>query len=316
MSTERTAIPVEAKQVSVAPTNSERSVNAAAGYDRGQRDALGGYLRRIAAKPLLSRTEERRLARRARAGSKKARDELVSRNLRLVLPTAKKFRGQGVPFEDLIQEGNAGLMVAASKFNPEMGNRFSTYASRWIHQRIAHAVENQGRTIRLPRELEESRHRTYRAAREYAATEGREPSVSELCELAGVSQAVFERAWSAPEARASLDAPVRADEPDSAELGSLIADSGQSEEVAGEALALLSRLEVWRSLSVLGPRQRYVLERLYGLYGDRTVNQRELATEMGVSTTRVSMIDREARAKLAESLRAHGINDSYLREAG
>lgn len=312
--TETAFVPLEAKDTGADRKRSGRVKNAA-GYDSGHRDALGAYLRQIAARPLLSRGEEKRLARRARAGSKRARDELVSRNLRLVVPTAKKYRGQGLSLEDLIQEGNDGLLVAVDRFDPEAGNRFSTYATRWVHQRIAYAVATHGRAIRLPEEVGRARRRAYHAAQQLAAELGREPTPEEIRIHSGLGEKEFERAWSAPERRASLDAPVRSSEPDGTELGSFIADTAQSEEVVGEALSLLGRLEVRRVLGDLRVRQRYVIERLYGLDGGGGLTRRELAKEMGISASRVSMIDHEAREKLEPALRAHGIYDSRLREA-
>src|ERR687895_1070098 len=111
---------------------------------------LAGYLDRIGKEKLLTHREEKRLSRRARAGDERARKKLIQKNLRLVVSVAKRFRNYGLPFEDLIQEGNVGLIRAVDKFDPEKGYRFSTYATWWIRQAVARAVLDKGRTIRLP----------------------------------------------------------------------------------------------------------------------------------------------------------------------
>src|ERR671921_523589 len=113
-------------------------------------ELLAGYLKKIGRGKLLTHREEISLARRTRAGDQRARKKLVESNLRLVVSVAKKYRGMGLPFEDLIQEGNLGLVRAVEKFDPERGLRFSTYGTWWIRQAIGRALANQARTIRLP----------------------------------------------------------------------------------------------------------------------------------------------------------------------
>src|SRR3712207_3011076 len=113
-------------------------------------ELISGYFARINNGELLTHAEEVDLSRRAKAGDKGARDRLIEKNLRLVVSVAKKYRGMGVPFEDLIQEGNIGLMKAAEKFDPERGWRFSTYATWWVRQAVGRAVADKGRTIRVP----------------------------------------------------------------------------------------------------------------------------------------------------------------------
>lgn len=277
--------------------------------------SLSSYLEAIAGRPLLSAAREKRLARGARSGDKRAKDELVSRNLRLVIRTAKKFRYQGLPFEDLIQEGNAGLVKAASRYNPDYGYRFSTYATWWIHQRVAYAVASYGRTIRLPREVEDLRHKAHKASRDFASAYGREPSRLELCEAAGLSEAELDKAFSVPRTSASLDADLRTDEPDSASLGAVVADPEQGDEVAGEALALLSRIELERIMGVLPGRYRWLVIKRYGLDGTTPATRHELAESMGVSYQQVGNIELEARRRLRISLQAHGVHGASLEQA-
>jgi RNA polymerase primary sigma factor len=113
-------------------------------------DLLSSYFARIDKGALLTHVEEVNLSKRARAGDAKARTRLVEKNLRLVVSVAKRYRGYGVPFEDLIQEGNIGLMKAVEKFDPDRGWRFSTYATWWVRQAIGRAVADKGRNIRVP----------------------------------------------------------------------------------------------------------------------------------------------------------------------
>jgi RNA polymerase primary sigma factor len=122
----------------------------------GDTDPLTAYLIRISRRSFLACEEETELSRRARAGDEGARRELVERNLRLVIPVAKRYRGCGLPFEDLIQEGNIGLMKAFERFDPERGCKFSTYATWWIRQTVQNAVADHSRAIRLTRNARES----------------------------------------------------------------------------------------------------------------------------------------------------------------
>ncbi len=141
---------------------------------------LTGYLGRISRGTLLTPEEELDLGRRARSGNAQARALLVERNLRLVVSVAKRYRGMGLPFEDLIQEGNLGLMKAAERFDPELGNRFSTYAIWWIRQAMRRAIEDKGRAIRLPVHTGEKARKAMRPRNELSAQLGQEPTDEEV----------------------------------------------------------------------------------------------------------------------------------------
>jgi RNA polymerase primary sigma factor len=186
-------------------------------------ELLAGYLGRIGRGRLLTPEEELDLGRPARVGDARARARLIEKNLKLVVAVAKKYRGMGLPFEDLIQEGNLGLMRAAERFDPEMGNHFSTYAIWWIRQAIGRAVEDKGRAIRLPAYAQEKVRKAARTRNELSAQFGREPADEEVAERLG---------WTVGEVRAlsrllldvfSLDRPVGA-EGDSTELGEFLED--------------------------------------------------------------------------------------------
>ena len=143
-------------------------------------DPVKAYLKEIGRVPLLSAEEERALARAAKAGDMEARQKLSEANLRLVVSVAKRYAGRGLPFLDLIQEGNLGLMKAAEKFEPDKGFKFSTYATWWIRQSVTRAIADQGRTIRIPVHLVEHINRVKKTAGELLRKNGREPTAEEI----------------------------------------------------------------------------------------------------------------------------------------
>src|SRR3954468_13890280 len=156
---------------------------------------LAGYLRRIGRGKLLTREQELDLGRRAKTGDERARACLIEKNLRLVVSVAKRYRGMGLPFEDLIQEGNIGLMKAVERFDPERGHRFSTYATWWIRQAIGRAISDKGRTIRLPATTGGKARKAARTRNELSAQFGREPTDEEVATSLG---------WTAREVRAVI----------------------------------------------------------------------------------------------------------------
>jgi RNA polymerase primary sigma factor len=255
-------------------------------------ELLTAYSVRIGRGTLLTPEEELDLGRRARAGDDRARARLIEKNLRLVVSVAKRYMGMGLPFEDLIQEGNIGLIKAVEKFDPELGNRFSTYATWWIRQAIGRAIADKGRTIRLPTHAQGKVRTAARTRNELSATLGREPADEEVAERLG---------WTVREARAlsgllvdvlSLDRPVGAED-GSAELNEFVEDeqaSGMPEAVIRD----MEKIRLKESIAEMPARERHVLVRRYGLDDRDPATLAELSNELGVTRERVRQLQRNA----------------------
>src|SRR3712207_4567377 len=190
-------------------------------------EPLARYLAQIGQERLLTHGEEIDLGRRVRAGDKKARGMLIEKNLRLVVSVAKKYRGMGLPFGDLIQEGNIGLMKAADKYDPERGWRFATYATWWIRQAIQRAVADKGRTIRVPVHMGEKIRKMARVYNELSAELSRDPTDEEVAERIGWDVDRVRDVKSAIPDATSLNRRLSSEE-DSSELGDFIEDEQES----------------------------------------------------------------------------------------
>jgi RNA polymerase primary sigma factor len=254
-------------------------------------DTLTQYLGRIRSGRLLDAAEERELSRCAREGDKEARKRLIESNLRLVISVAKKYRGRGVSFEDLIQEGNSGLIKAVERFDPDMGNRFSTYATWWIRQAVTRAVADHARTVRLPSHVVDALFRLRRADNALSIELGRGPSEEELAERLGIKSEEVRRLREVSQPIGSINARVGAEE--GAEMGDLLPD-----ERAGDDYA---RVEIgqWEgtlheAVESLPEREARILKMRHGLDGSKTRTLREVSEALGISQERARQVEIKA----------------------
>jgi RNA polymerase primary sigma factor len=269
-------------------------------------ELLAKYLSHIGQGNLLTHQEEIELSNRAKQGDQRARQRLIEKNLRLVVSVAKKYRGYGLPFEDLIQEGNIGLMKAVEKFDPDRGFRFSTYATWWIRQAVQRAVADKGRMIRVPVHMSEKIRRVSRAYSELSTELEREPSQEELASrLSWTAEEVRLTVEAMPDAT-SLNQPIGSGETSSSELGEFVKDERASD-TPGEVIGEMEAEHLKEAIERLPERVRYVLVRRYGLVGLEPATLAELADELDISRERVRQIQREAvkRLKRGEYARSH-----------
>jgi RNA polymerase primary sigma factor len=255
-------------------------------------ELLAKYLAHIGQGDLLTHAEEIDLSKRAKAGDKRARQRLIEKNLRLVVSVAKKYRGYGLPFEDLIQEGNMGLMKAVEKFDPDRGFRFSTYATWWIRQAVQRAVADKGRTIRVPVHMTEKIRKVSRAMSELAVEFEREPTEEEVAKRLGWDQDEVRLTMSAMPDATSLDQPVSSEDTAS-QLGDFIEDERVSD-TPDTVMREMETSQLKEAIEHLPDRARYVLVRRYGLDDQEPATLAELGDELDISRERVRQLQREA----------------------
>ncbi len=293
---------------------------AGSGVESGSEggDSLTLYLREIRRTSLFTPEEEYRAACAARSGDFAARQSMIEHNLRLVVNIAKSYLGRGVPMADLIEEGNLGLMHAISKFEPERGFRFSTYATWWIRQSIERAAMMQARAIRLPvhvvRELQQvmRARRTLEADPDFLARRPDGVRVEDVAALLGREVQEVAELMALAEAPRSLDAGT-----DRGEEGFTLADTVTSEDEGGDPTGVTQTHEVERLLDqwvrVLTEREREVLEGRYGLHDREPETLEVLSVRLGLTRERVRQIQNEALAKMRRQLARAGVQrDAFL----
>ena len=257
-------------------------------------DPLKLYVRSIGSGPLLTREEERELARRKDAGDDAARQRLIESNLRLVMSVARNYSRADVPLLDLIQEGNLGLMRAVEKFDYKLGYKLSTYATWWIRQSITRALVDQGRTIRLPLHVAEEVRRLLRTRRQLAQKLHREPTFPELAAEAKQPEDRVQQLLELIETPVSLETPVGDGE---SLFGDLIVDARA--EAPLELTADKARAkELVEALGTLEPRLRRVVTLRFGLDGGTPYTLDEIGADVGVTRERVRQLETRALREL------------------
>ncbi len=301
----------------------------------GVDDTLALYLREMSRVPLLTTEEEVVLAKRIEAGraaektlrnnghdqeergrlqttieqGRDSRDHLIRANTRLVVSIAKKYIGRGVPFQDLIQEGNLGLMKAVEKFEYQRGYRFSTYATWWIRQTITRSIADQGRTIRVPVHMTDRIRRLYRRVQEIEQERGYRPSPEELAEELNLEPRKVQWMMRVSWQPLSLEHPVREDDEDS-ELSNFIEDDHTPTPPDTLYHAML-REKIEEILTTLSPREVRILRMRFGLQNGRSYTLEEVGQKFGLTRERIRQIEGQALRRLRHPSRSRELRE-YL----
>ncbi len=299
-------------------------------------DSVGLYLKEVGRVPLLTAEQEVSLAKRIERGRRAretmarggisesrrtnlrlfiedgwaAREHLITANSRLVISVAKKYMGRGVPFLDLIQEGNIGLIRAAKKFDYRRGHKFSTYATWWIRQAVTRAIADQGRTIRVPVHMGDQINRLLRTSHQLTQFLGRDPTTEELADALSVTPKKVENMIQVARRPISLETPTDEEE------DSVLADFIEDEESPAPAEAVtksLLREQLRDVLHTLPPREVRILQLRYGLHDGQSYTLEEVGRKMGVTRERVRQIEAQALSRLRHPSHRRKLVD-YLRE--
>ncbi|HEX6792077.1 MAG TPA: RNA polymerase sigma factor RpoD/SigA [Candidatus Krumholzibacteria bacterium] len=276
----------------------------------GGRNSLDLYLNEIRRYPLLSRDEELDLARRVQNGDAAAREKLVRSNLRFVVSIAKKYVGNGVPLEDLINDGNVGLVKAAERFDPERGFKFISYAVWWIRQSILVSVSENSRMIRMPMNRVGLAQRASKASRALEQNLGREADAEELAKELGVTTKEIEEVTTFSQGHLSLDQPVHDEGNESTFIDQIVDDRTASPDTGAYADSL--RRDMARALESLTDRERTILTRYYGLAGVKARTLEEIGKEMGYTRERIRQIKEQAIDKLRSRPQASQYIEDYM----
>ena len=273
----------------------------------GVSDPVRLYLRECGANPLLSAKQEMNLAKIIEKGKRKdatpeekeaarnAKKEMANANLRLVVSIAKKYPGRGMPFLDLIQEGNIGLLKAVDKFDYTKGYKFSTYATWWIRQAITRSIADQARTIRVPVHMVETINKMNRVGRRFLQEHGREATNEELSKEMGISVEKIREAKKAAQDPISLETPIG--EKEDSHLGDFIEDQ-KTASPEDEAAATMRREQVYKMLDTLTEREKGVLALRFGMDDGTPRTLEEVGKHFGVTRERIRQIEGKALKKL------------------
>lgn len=280
--------------------------------EKRRRNTTGGnksldiYLHEINKTPLLTREQEQDLARRIKKGDKTALDQLVKANLRFVVSIAKQYANQGLSLEDLINDGNLGLIKAAHRFDEERGYKFISYAVWWIRQAMLQSLAEHSRIVRLPLNRAGTLYRIGKASRQLDQELGRAPSAGEIAKRLDISEAEVEDTMHIANTHVSLDDPYSSDKEDNALVDYLTDENQAMPDEDTYSNALVDDME--RALNTLSDREKHILSLYFGLSGEEPMTLEDIGKELGLTRERIRQIKEKAIQRLRHSTRA-----GYLR---
>ena len=281
-------------------------------YSDSDNEVLSTYLKTIDKIPLLTYDEEYELALKAKNGDKKAREKLINANLRFVVSVAKKFRGQGMPLEDLINEGNIGLMTAVDKFEPEKGYHFISYAVWWVRQAILKALAEQSRPVRLTLNRSNELIQIVRAKNDLIHNKGiSDPTVDEIAAASGLDVTLVKNLLEVTRDMISFDSPIKGDEEGDSSYFDFVEDKSQSPE--DDVVNHMMEKDVRGLLSVLGDKERDIIEKRYGFNGNEPMSLKAIGDEYNLTKERIRQIEKAALQKLRNNGESVGLE--YYSEA-
>ena len=260
------------------------------------------YLKQIGEYNILTDEEEKNLFQELKAGNVAAREEIIERNLKLVVAIAKRYKGSGLQFMDLIQEGAFGLMAAVDRFNVELGYKFSTYATYWIRQAITKAIINKGRAIRLPAHISDKYYKLRQTEKLLSNELGREPKIEELAERMQIDTMEVKNLFDMGQYLISLDVPVNEEDDDC--LIDFVEDKTFESPTAAVAKQDLKD-QLLKVMDSLEEREKNVLIKRYGLLDGEPMTLEEIGKDMNLSRERIRQIEEKALRKMRNPIRSN-----------